>query len=301
MIERICLFTSDVEFTSIVNGGLHVSTGDLILKQGMPRLLNLYQKYNVKSTFFFTSDIAEMFPDIVKMILPFGHEVACHGFTHDPEKSFESLNLEEQIEHLKKAKKILEDISGCEVVSFRAPALRVNQFTVEALITNGFRYDSSVSPQRMDIFFSFGSINKLKWMTAPRSPYLTSFYDLTKKGNSKLTEIPVSSFGIPYIGTVMRISPLLTRITRKLLYYETQKKSNPVNFLVHPNEVIDEIRSKNIQSRRSSGLITYYVKDVIRQKLKQRNLGLKALELLENEIQFWSNKGYSFRTINNCL
>jgi hypothetical protein len=39
------------------------------------------------------------------------------------------------------------------------------------LIQTGHRIDSSVASQRFDFFLSFGSLNKLNWLTAPRRPY----------------------------------------------------------------------------------------------------------------------------------
>ena len=171
--EKFFFFTNDVETTSIRNHCLCDKTGEKVLKDGMPLLLDLYNKYNVKSTFFFTGYIAEKFPEIVKMILPYGHEVGCHGYTHDSNLAFDVLNLDQQKQHLFKAKKILEDVSGGRVISFRAPALRVNKFTPKALESVGFKIDSSVAPQRGDIFFSFGALKKLNWITAPRKCYNT--------------------------------------------------------------------------------------------------------------------------------
>jgi peptidoglycan/xylan/chitin deacetylase (PgdA/CDA1 family) len=61
--------------------------------------------------------------------------------------------LEKQIRHLEETKKLLEDISGLEVISFRAPALRVNDDTPKALISTGYKIDSSVASQRFDFFY----------------------------------------------------------------------------------------------------------------------------------------------------
>jgi len=294
---RICLLTNDVETTSIVNGGLRPETGLKVWKEGMPRLLDLYAKYDVKSTFFFVADFARECPEIVRMIQADGHEVACHGLTHDYKQAFDVLSFDEQIRHLSEAKNILEDIAGQEVISFRAPALRVNSFTSKALIETGFRFDSSVAPQRMDIFMTLGSKNKLAWMRAPRSPYYVDENNLARPGNTKLLEIPVSSFGFPYIGTFMRVSPALNRLTRKLIYAETKDSTKAVNFLIHPNELIEEDNLHIKTEKRSSNFIAYLLSDVIRKKLKLSNLGLNAAMLYENEIQYWKKKQYEFRRI----
>ena len=76
--------------------------------------------------------------------------------------------LKPHIKHLKESKAILEDLSGQEVISFRAPALRVNEDTHKALEESEYKIDSSVASQRFDMFMSFGGLKKLNWLTAPR-------------------------------------------------------------------------------------------------------------------------------------
>ena len=44
--------------------------------------------------------------------------------------------------------------------TFRAPALRVNEYTVQALHKTGFLIDSSIASQRFDMFMSLGTIKK---------------------------------------------------------------------------------------------------------------------------------------------
>jgi peptidoglycan/xylan/chitin deacetylase (PgdA/CDA1 family) len=297
--ERICLITNDVETTSIVNGGLRDETGVKVWKEGLPMLLDLYDKYGVKATFFYIANFAKQHPEIIKIVQQRGHEIACHGLTHRHDKAFDVMSYEEQLEHLTTAKKILEDIAGEEVVSFRAPALRVNFDTPKALIEAGFKYDSSVAPQRMDMFMSLGSKNKLQWFRAPRTPYWADAANLARKGYSPITEVPVSSFVVPYIGTFMRISPSFNSLTRRLLWLETKNTSKPINFLIHPNEVITEEDLHTKTQRRASSYIGYLLSDVLRRKLKQKNLGKDALNLFEKEILFWSAKQYEFRRIKD--
>lgn len=119
----------------------------------MPILLDIYNEFKIKSTFFFTGYIAKLYPDIVRMVIKNGHEVASHGKSHLPENGFDVMPFERQKRHLDETKKLLEDISGVEVISFRAPALRVNYNTARALIETGYKIDSSVASQRFDFFY----------------------------------------------------------------------------------------------------------------------------------------------------
>lgn len=298
-MKNIACMTNDVETTSIVNGGLRDETGIKVWKEGLPCLLDLYDRYGVKATFFYIANFAKQHPEIVKIVQERGHEIACHGLTHRHDKAFDVMPFEEQLEHLTTAKKILEDIAGEEVVSFRAPALRVNFDTPKALIEAGFKYDSSVAPQRMDMFMSLGSKNKLQWFKAPRTPYKASAENLARKGDSPITEVPVSSFVVPYIGTFMRISPTINAMIRRMLYVETNNTSKAVNFLIHPNEVIVEEDLHTKTQRRASSYIGYLLSDVLRRKLKQKNLGVNALNLFEMEVRFWSEKNYNFVSVKD--
>lgn len=295
----ICCMTNDVETTSIINGGLRDETGVRVWQEGMPILLDIYAKYNIKATFFFIANFAKKHPEIVKMIQPAGHEVALHGLTHDHRYSFDTMSLKEQIQHLREGKQILEDISGEEVVSFRSPALRVNQDTPQALIQSGFKFDSSISPQRLDMFITLGSKHKLKWLKAPRTPYTTDSNQLARRGDSPITEVPVSSFGVPYIGTAMRVAPTLNRITRQLLYWETKNTDKVVNFLIHPIELITEPELNEKLENRSGNYFAYLIKDKLRHQLKLRNLGINAQVLFEKEILFWQERNYQFLRIKD--
>jgi peptidoglycan-N-acetylglucosamine deacetylase len=193
-LKKYCLITNDVETTSLWNHRLSDKTGETVWKEGMPLLLDIYNKYDVKATFYFNGDIVRLYPEVVNMIIPYGHEVASHGWVHESDQAFDVLHYEAQVKHLKQSKEQLEDISQQRVISFRAPALRVNEYTPQALADTGFLTDSSVASQRIDMFLSFGAGKKLKWLTAPRTSYFTSPNDLSRPGNSPIFEIPVNSF-----------------------------------------------------------------------------------------------------------
>ncbi len=295
--KKTIFFTNDVETTSLVNHCLSDEAGEKVLTEGLPALIEIYYKYNVKSTFFITGYIAQKFPEIVKLIHNNGHEVACHGYSHKSDQAFDVLSYDQQVAHLSKAKSILEDISGGEVISFRAPALRVNEFTPKALIETGFKIDSSIASQRGDMFLSFGSLKKLRWITAPRKSYFTKEDDLSKRGNSPLLEIPIPSYIIPYIGTFMRISPQLTSIIRFIAKSEAILFDKMPVFLIHPNEIITEIKDESKFTRRANNIVSYYLGDKLRHKLKLKNLGSPAIALFEDQVSYFSQRNFRMITL----
>ena len=225
-----------------------------------------------------------------------GHEVGSHGLTHEVSQAFDVLAPEEQLSHLKQSKQILEDIIGDEVVSFRAPAARVDEHFPMIMKEAGFKVDSSVASQRFDMMFSFGALKKLHWITAPRKAYFVDPDNIFKKGDSQVLEVPISAMGFPYIGTFMRIAPGLNRMTRRVLYWETCCNGRQFVFLTHPNEFIDEDWEGGKIERRANNFISYLLGDVLRHKLKVRNLGEKALPIYEKELDFFQKKSFEFIT-----
>lgn len=289
------LLTNDVEEISIKKNRLDLNTARLVHKKGLPALLKLYDKYKIKVTFYFTASFVELFPNSVKMVLNSGHEVGCHGLSHKVEEGLDVLTFEQQINSIRKAKEIIEAYAG-KIEAFRAPALRINKFTVRVLEINGFKTDSSVASQRFDGPFSYGSKRKLGWLFANRMPYFIDYENPFKKGNSTILEIPISSIILSYIGTTMRIIPNLTKLLRTILLKETKRNGKPVVFDFHPNEVIEENYIGKI-SHRGGNIMSIFFRDIIRHRFKLRNLGEKAIELMEKEIKAALNANLSFKTM----
>ncbi|PKN73293.1 MAG: polysaccharide deacetylase [Candidatus Cloacimonetes bacterium HGW-Cloacimonetes-3] len=298
-IDKTVLLSNDVETTSIWFNDLRDETGLKVWKEGMPILLDIYRKFNIKSTFFYTAYIAKLYPETVRMILADGHEVGSHGKSHTKENGFDIMPFDKQKRHLEYSKNTLEDISGQEVISFRSPAIRVSSLTARALIETGFRIDSSIASQRFDFFLSFGGMRKLNFLKTPRLPYRTKVNDIFSKGNSELIELPMSATLLPFIGSTMRIMPGITSIQQRLLHLESLMTSKPAVFVIHPNELIDETNEPRTIKRRSSNQIAYLLSDVIRAKLKSKNLGNSAVPLYEKLIQYYVDKGYVSHTMKS--
>jgi peptidoglycan/xylan/chitin deacetylase (PgdA/CDA1 family) len=294
-----CILSNDVETHSIRFNTLRDKTGIKVYEDAIPEILSLYKEYSIKATFFYTGYIANLIPDIVKMVAKEGHEIACHGWVHDVDKAFDVLTFQEQIDHLKKAKNLLEDISGNEVISFRAPALRVNKNTPEALYKAGFRIDSSISPQRLDLFLSFGSSNKIQRIFSPRKPYFTKKDNLAFRGKGPIMEMPLSGLFLPLVGSTMRVFPRFNSILQTILRWESQSRNIPIITYLHPTEFIDEDDEPlEMITKRASNKIKYYLADVLRHKLKTKNLGPKAFSFYSKQIEYFKKHNYQFVTIS---
>jgi hypothetical protein len=66
---------------------------------------------------------------------------------------------------------------------------------------------------------------------------MISHDSVVKSGASNILEIPISAALIPFIGTTMRISSLMTKIVQKYLYRESKRTDKPIVFLFHPMNV----------------------------------------------------------------
>ncbi len=118
-----------------------------------------------KATFFVLGWIAERYPALIKTIRDAGHEIACHGYGH---QLIYRQSKEEFREDVRKAKVILEDITGDEVIGYRAPSYSItkqSRWAFEILMEEGFRYDSSIFPVHHDVY---------GFPNAPRFPFTIS-------------------------------------------------------------------------------------------------------------------------------
>lgn len=104
-------------------------------------VLTIFNEYGTKGTFFISTETAEATKTHILSIAREGHEIASHG--HEHTVHYDTLTKDELSYQLSTSKKILEDMTGQEVLGFRTPQFRKNQYTEEVLLENGYKYDSS--------------------------------------------------------------------------------------------------------------------------------------------------------------
>jgi len=141
------------------------------------RILNILDDKQAKATFFTLGWIAERYPAMVKRIVSNGHELASHGWAH---QRVSDQKPQEFLDDIVRSKALLEDISGQEILGYRAPSFSIGSNTLWAmdlLEEAGYRYSSSIYPIQHD---HYGMPN------APRF----AFYP---KNNSRLLELPVTT------------------------------------------------------------------------------------------------------------
>jgi peptidoglycan/xylan/chitin deacetylase (PgdA/CDA1 family) len=109
---------------------------------GVRRILNLLSEYGIKATFFTPGANAITFSGLMEAIASGGHEIAHHGWMHEP-----PVGLEEAAERraLERGIEALETTTGVRPLGYRAPGCATSHNTVRLLLEYGFEYDSSLS------------------------------------------------------------------------------------------------------------------------------------------------------------
>lgn len=113
-------------------------------------ILDLLDSRAVKATFFILGWVAERYPSLVRDIHARGHEIASHGYDH---RLVYDLTPEEFRNDTRKARLILEDITGERILGYRAASYSIverNLWALDILIEEEIAYDSSIFPIRHD-------------------------------------------------------------------------------------------------------------------------------------------------------
>ena len=110
------------------------------MTEGMPALLDLLQRMQVRGTFFTTGEMARRFPEIIRRLVDAGHELGCHGDLH---RDFTLLDRAAAGAELEHSLATLRQFAP--VTSFRAPYLRFPAAYVDLLPEHGLTLDSSLA------------------------------------------------------------------------------------------------------------------------------------------------------------
>ena len=116
------------------------------------KLLELFAERDLKATFFILGWIAKRSPQLIRDISAAGHEVACHGMSH---QLVYKQSPEEFERETRDSKSLLEDTIGVRVSGYRAASWSITRrslWALDTIHTLGFEYDSSVFPVRHDLY-----------------------------------------------------------------------------------------------------------------------------------------------------
>lgn len=199
---------------------------ELRVERNIDRLLAIFSEHQIRATFFVLGWVAERAPQVVRAIAGQGHEIACHGYSH--QLIYHQVRDEFRSETLR-AKTFLEDIIQQPILGYRAASYSITErslWALDVLAEAGFRYDSSIFPVRHDRY---------------GLPGATEFpHRLTTPGGYTLIEFPISTarlFGqiLPASGGgYFRLYPYA--LSRAFLR-QVNRRGWPAIFYLHPWEI----------------------------------------------------------------
>jgi peptidoglycan/xylan/chitin deacetylase (PgdA/CDA1 family) len=109
--------------------------------EGVPRILALYRKYNLRQSFFVPAWCIEQYPGVIESILKDGHEIGHHGYIHEHPNE---IAKDEEEHWLERGVEIIEKHTGQRPRGYRAPLYNFSENTLELLHKYGFLYDASL-------------------------------------------------------------------------------------------------------------------------------------------------------------
>ena len=109
--------------------------------EGVPRILEMYRRFDLKQTFFIPAWCIEQYPRAVESILEAGHEIGHHGYIHEHPNE---LGKDEEHHWLRRGIEIIEASTGQRPRGFRAPLYNFSESTLDLLLEEQFTYDASL-------------------------------------------------------------------------------------------------------------------------------------------------------------
>lgn len=195
------------------------------LLHGVEPLLQMLADRSVRATFFVLGPVARAHPSLVRRIADEGHEIGCHGWSHDPLYAMTPARFADET---RRATDAVAQVTGAAPSSYRAAYFSVTRsslWALEVLASLGYARDSSIFPFRNWRYGIPGS---------PEEPYDVQ----TPSGPIREIPLPVRSllgFRVPVTGgAYLRLYPYC--LTRANLLH-AERNARRVVFYVHPWEL----------------------------------------------------------------
>lgn len=118
-----------------------ISRGMFAGEVGAPRLLKLFEKYKLKTTWFVPGHSLETFPEQMQEVARCGHEIGVHGYSHENPIA---MTREQETAILDHCIDLVTQVSGKRPTGYVAPWWEFSPVTNELLLERGIKYDHSL-------------------------------------------------------------------------------------------------------------------------------------------------------------
>jgi peptidoglycan/xylan/chitin deacetylase (PgdA/CDA1 family) len=118
---------------------------------GTPRLLKLFDRYGITTSWFIPGHSIETFPEQTQAVVAAGHEIGAHGYSHENPVAM-SRQQEEDV--LARCVELIESRTGRRPHGYVAPWWEMSAHTSELLHKYGFQYDHSQNYRDFTPFYA---------------------------------------------------------------------------------------------------------------------------------------------------
>ena len=118
-----------------------ISRGMFAGEVGSIRLLDMFDKYKLKTTWFIPGHSVETFPEQMKEVARRGHEIGMHGYSHENPIA---MTREQETAVLDRSLALITELAGKRPTGYVAPWWEFSPVTNELLLERGIKYDHSL-------------------------------------------------------------------------------------------------------------------------------------------------------------
>lgn len=164
-----------------------ISRGMFSGEVGSMRLLRLFDKWGIKTTWFMPGHSIETFPDQMKAVADAGHEIGMHGYSHENPIA---MTPEQEEAIFDKSIDVITELCGKSPRGYVAPWWEFGSKTNELLKQKGIKYDHSLMHNDFHPYYvRVGD----SWTKIDYSKHPSAWMEPLQRGEeTDLIEIPAS-------------------------------------------------------------------------------------------------------------
>lgn len=118
---------------------------------GTPKILDVLQKHDIKSSFYIPAWIVEKYPEICKDIVSRGHEIGYHGYLHEFDQK---AGYEKEKAIMVRCLDIFDKILKTRPCGYRSPLYEITDASIRLINEYDFLYSSNLMDDDFPYFWS---------------------------------------------------------------------------------------------------------------------------------------------------
>ncbi|GAA6035022.1 hypothetical protein JCM8097_002147 [Rhodosporidiobolus ruineniae] len=165
-----------------------ISRGVFAGEVGVPRLLKVFEKFNMKTSWFVPTHSLMSFPKEMEAVRDAGHELGLHGWCHE---SPTEMTLQQQTDVLDASiKAMTEFCGGKKPIGNTTCWWETSKESVALLQARGIQYDHSSQAHDCQPFYS---LDEYRWTKVDYAKEASSWMKPLERGQlTKLVQIPAN-------------------------------------------------------------------------------------------------------------